>query len=426
MPEPEYRKIRAVRREEDPLAVLRARLEDSRLPVVEPQAPKPKVPFIFRPGFVAACVGTGIWALATNQPKSPTEINPPVPERLVVKNTTLPTVLPPAAPQELPGLERGREVQSSQSTPQKPEGGQSINLREMNFPDRFKLSTDRYRIVKDEDIGVARLLGWIGSLPTKLFFWDLRVGAGLEDKHIKYVVSLLEENENLKDVNVCINHSPVLSDCRRLFTDEKVIARNPFLLRAAVGLPLTFISELVQMFRRGDYYNPYTGTVVLYSGVPAISAHEIGHHQDFHRFESDWWYSLARPFPPVMLYQEWRASDNARQMLLPGERWQFTRYLMPAFATYVLGGLLMAKGVLKKTADRLGCDPGQVTTWQAVRSLATTSAAFYAGLVGAGAAAAAGASSLLVAGAFVGSFAAAAVVGRGIGRLFVPYPYERR
>jgi hypothetical protein len=53
--------------------------------------------------------------------------------------------------------------------------------------------------------------------------------------------------------------------------------------------------------------------------------------------------------PPVMLYQEWQASTNARDKILSkDDRNQFYRYLIPAFATYVLAMANRLKKMLKK------------------------------------------------------------------------------
>ena len=84
--------------------------------------------------------------------------------------------------------------------------------------------------------------------------------------------------------------------------------------------------------------------------MESIPAHEIGHNKDFSRFSTDWVYGLSRAIPPVMVYQEWKASDNARGLIIKKDDWQFNRYLIPALGTYVLG----AWGMMKKYASEIG------------------------------------------------------------------------
>ena len=89
--------------------------------------------------------------------------------------------------------------------------------------------------------------------------------------------------------------------------------------------------------------NPLTQTVVCYSNIESVTAHELGHHKDCQRFDRDWIYILARPLPPVFLYQEWKASSRACDIMSKEDGWQFNRYLMPAFLTYCLATYGMIK-----------------------------------------------------------------------------------
>ena len=79
-----------------------------------------------------------------------------------------------------------------------------------------------------------------------------------------------------------------------------------------------------------------TQTAVVYSNLTSFAAHEIGHHLDFQRFDSDWEYFLSRKIYPVMLFQEYAASIYAADIMAGADRWQIFRYLVPAFFTYLL------------------------------------------------------------------------------------------
>ncbi|MBX7139209.1 MAG: hypothetical protein K1X83_14640 [Oligoflexia bacterium] len=222
-----------------------------------------------------------------------------------------------------------------------------FSLSANNIKHDFRLETERYRIVKREDILFGRIIGHVASVPTKLFFWDGRVGAGLDTTGVREVVSMLERDKDIHGVMVRINHADPIGDCGRLFTDPQVVNRNPLLVRVVLGVPTVILGEGFSAMRRGDYYNPITNTAVLYSNVPCVAAHELGHHKDFKRFKTDWIYSVLTKIPPAFLYPEWRASAIAKSSLLrEDQQWQFKRYLIPAFATYVLAAIAAVKRIL--------------------------------------------------------------------------------
>jgi|SRR3989338_433192 len=220
-----------------------------------------------------------------------------------------------------------------------------VKTSSIDFSDDFYIKTERYNLIKKEEL--SKPIGHILSIPTKLYFWDWDLGWGLDEGRTKAVLSMLEENKKLSGLTVRINHNEPLYDCYRLFGDEKVADRNNFLARLLLGTVTSLGGELFSELRRGDYYNPMNQTAVLYSNIESISAHEIGHHIDCQRFNSDWEYTLFRILPPVMLYQEWQASQNATTLLSKDDQWQFNRYLLPAFLTYLIATYYMGKKVTK-------------------------------------------------------------------------------
>ncbi len=125
-------------------------------------------------------------------------------------------------------------------------------------------------------------------------------------------------------------------------TEVQLRERNPFLYRLIFGTLDTVKDEIFAEFCRANYYNPLTKTVVVYSNIESTFAHELGHHIDFERFDTDWVYSLSRILPPIMLYQEWVASIKAKNSLMSDkDRWQFKRYLIPAFFSYIIFSIVI-------------------------------------------------------------------------------------
>ncbi|MEK6760871.1 MAG: hypothetical protein AABX93_03030 [Nanoarchaeota archaeon] len=218
-----------------------------------------------------------------------------------------------------------------------------VKTEDIDFSKDFEIETERYHLVKDNDWLPSRLVGHVFSVPAKLIFWDSDFGWGLDEEKSRAVLSMLEKNKDLKDLTIRINHNEAFYDWYRMMFNDVLRERNPFLYRLGIGTFGTLGSEVWGEFFRGDYYNPLTKTVVLYSNIEAISAHELGHHKDFSRFDTDWLYSLSKFIPFVVLNHEGRASLNAKEIMAKEDEWQFDRYLIPAFFTYALGSIPLAK-----------------------------------------------------------------------------------
>lgn len=364
---------------------------------------------------IAAAILSPLYFLTGKKEEKATDIYP-VPELLQVNNTTLPTVK--IAAEERPLGDDAPKVIAVTK--------EGIDLSKVDLSGNFEIETDRYRLVKDEDMGISRVIGHVTSCISKILFLDADMGAGLDEDHIKGVIAMLENNPKLEGVYVRVNHNAVWQDCARLFNDPKVVERNSLPARIFFGLPATFMGELFAELSRGDYYNPMTQTAVLYSNVRSISAHEFGHHQDHQRFDSDWWYQLARPIPPVMLYQEYQASMNAKNdMLVPEDQWQFNRYLIPAFLTYLVASYAISKKRLMSMAEKGYSSAAEdVNALHVARHMGTTNGSFLAGLGAAHYAALAGVNPVLGAAALVGTWAACQVVADKTLKHVVPYPHE--
>jgi hypothetical protein len=223
-----------------------------------------------------------------------------------------------------------------------------VHVKDIDFSKNFTIKTERYNLIKEDDWLPSRFIGHLVSLPRRFIFWDWQVSQGCDEKRTRAALAMLEQKTELRNITVRLNHNEALYDMCKMFTDEKLIKRNPFLARATLGIISSVKDELLAELLRGDYYNPLTQTAVVYSNIESVGAHEMGHHQDFQSYKSDWAYTLSRILPPVMLYQEWKASTYARSIMSKDDDWQFKRYLIPAFGTYCLAVL----GMLKRAFSR--------------------------------------------------------------------------
>jgi len=213
------------------------------------------------------------------------------------------------------------------------------------------------------------VIGNILSLPYKLLLWSWKFNSHVisPDTEREVVEYLDARNlEALHDTRFRLNQYHPIQDLSRLARNHHVAW--PY--RLLVGLPLTLLMDVAlpgRLFPWGDYYNPYTNTVHLYSDDPAIALHEAGHAHDFatRRFKGT--YGMIRLVPFVSLAQEWVATDEAIQYLQEtndrdGELHAY-KILYPAYGSYI-GGYIYAPigtvaGVLvghaigrRKAADR--------------------------------------------------------------------------
>ncbi len=176
--------------------------------------------------------------------------------------------------------------------------------------------------------------GWIVGIPNKLLFWDRRIDSHrITSKTAETTVEYLEAN-NLPHIKVRMNQYAPIEDFRRLRKNKTVAWPYRYTLGLlAVGGEAILPGRLIG----GDHFNPFTQTVHLYSDVPAIALHELGHAKDFTRRRYQGTYALAYlPFPA---WHETIASRDAMDYLYQRHDRdgiiEANRILYPAYGTYV-------------------------------------------------------------------------------------------
>ena len=160
---------------------------------------------------------------------------------------------------------------------------------------------------------VSRGISYIGNLPSKLILLSKDVGNYPRENTQNYISKYVAD-EKLENVTVRIGHNKVLKDTARLFKDEK-LKDISLIGRIFLGIPATLFGGLHSKLTRGDYYNPFTKTAVIYSDVPAIALHELGHAKDYQNKGVPTLYSLFRLTGIGALYQEAKASIIAHKYI---------------------------------------------------------------------------------------------------------------
>lgn len=195
-------------------------------------------------------------------------------------------------------------------------------------------------------------LGNILALPGKIILWnwqfsDHAISQETEDGLIKYLNS--QTLPAFEDTVYQLNQYNPLGDLRALIHNHHVAW--PY--RLFPGLLVTLFYDVAlpgRLVPWGDYFNPYTNRVHLYSDDVTIALHEAGHAYDFSDHPLKGTYALTRFVLFFNLVQEWEATENAIDYLQEiGDReteYHAYRTLWPAYGTYVGGYLPIPFGFL--------------------------------------------------------------------------------
>ena len=185
------------------------------------------------------------------------------------------------------------------------------------------------------------VVGNVLALPSKLllFSWKFNlhyISPKTEEKLIEYLEA--RKLPALKDTKFQLNEYHPGQDLSRLIHNRHVAW--PY--RLLIGAPITIVFDVLlpgRLFPWGDYYNPYTNVVHLYSDHPAIALHEAGHAHDLATQRYKGSYASLRLLPFVDLYQEYKATKEAIGYLKevrdrPTELSAY-KILYPAYGSYV-------------------------------------------------------------------------------------------
>ncbi len=189
-------------------------------------------------------------------------------------------------------------------------------------------------------------LDWLGNIfgvLEKLLLWNWKVERHWIREDAKQAIAdyTRDNADVLGNVKVQLNRYAPQDDWSRLVHNHGV--KWPYRLFLGTFTVLIVDTLLINRIFGGDYYNPYTHTVHLYSDLPSVALHELGHAKDFGERRYRGSYSLFRILPFVDLYQEYIASHKAfqysRQRGDTKTEIEEYKVLYPAYGTYV-GGYL--------------------------------------------------------------------------------------
>ncbi len=232
---------------------------------------------------------------------------------------------------------------------------QSQVERYNNDPDMKRKNN---RMVVGKDPKLVRMIGWVGSMPAKLILINTHVGTSVGNLTAASVYLQLKTDPKLTDMTIRLNHINPWEDAVSMFTRPEIAAKYPFLMRL-LNFAEDFFGEIGLAFVRGDAYGSGANVAVLYSDVPAVALHELGHAKDYANKKNKWTrsiYELATLIPGMQLWKEAYASHYAFDNLASYVSGFWGRLhqkvsLCLAFMTYVVATIGALKSLAKKIED---------------------------------------------------------------------------
>jgi hypothetical protein len=215
-----------------------------------------------------------------------------------------------------------------------------IDVSRVNVAPELVAATRKSPIERGKPRPVLDGVGWVFGIPSKVILWNRRVENHDVSANTEASIRRYLDDNDLDHVKVRINQYAPLDDWRRLRANKTVGWGYRYTLGA-----LSVAGEAILPGRLfgGDHYNPFTGTIHLYSDVPAIALHEGGHAKDFTRRLFPGTYALVTALPFGSLWPEAIATGDAiayagQQGDAELERETY-RILFPAYGTYVGGSI---------------------------------------------------------------------------------------
>ncbi len=186
-------------------------------------------------------------------------------------------------------------------------------------------------------------LDWLGNLIgslAKLLIFNWKVERHKITEPTETAIDqFIQSHPELGGLAIQLNRYAPQDAMKRLFSNKGV--KWPY--RYTIGFITVLIVDVILINRifGGDHYNPFTHTVNLYSDLPSIALHELGHAEDFAKRRYRGSYALTRILPFVDLRQEYLATsatiEYARNEKLYPLELESYRVLYPAYGTYIGG-----------------------------------------------------------------------------------------
>lgn len=205
-------------------------------------------------------------------------------------------------------------------------------------PDSFGEQRLQIDVEHGERRPVIDGVGWIIGVPSKLLLLDPRAdNHDISPETVEEAYRFLSAKE-VDGVMMRVNQYDPVGEWKRLVKNDRVGLG----WRATMGTLYTLGYSLVpgRLFG-GDWYNPYTNTVHMYSDVPALALEQAAQAEDTRQRSHPGFYSAVKVLPLVGLVHEARAKqavfEHVDENGTPAEQAEARRVLHPQMGREVGG-----------------------------------------------------------------------------------------
>lgn len=175
-------------------------------------------------------------------------------------------------------------------------------------------------------------VGWVVGVPEKILLWNSRVNNHQISPQTEEQLRTYLASQGLVDVKVRLNQYAPREEWRRLRENNRIGAGWRYTIGTVSLLGYTLIPGRVF---GGDWYNPYTNTVNVYSDVPAIGMEEASYAWDVGQRRYPGTYAFFQGFPILNMWHHSLATSKTLDYLehsgTPGQVREAYHVLYPRY-----------------------------------------------------------------------------------------------
>lgn len=154
--------------------------------------------------------------------------------------------------------------------------------------------------------------GRILGVPRRVLLWNRRVNNHRISPYTEQIVAEYMSENDLQEVLVRVNEYAPLAEWKRLRNNRRVGAGWRYTVGALDVLVYTLMPGRLL---GGDWYNPFTDTINLYSDVPAIALHEAAYAKNIHHRRRPGTYAVVQHLPIIGMWYRTNATLEALDYL---------------------------------------------------------------------------------------------------------------
>lgn len=158
------------------------------------------------------------------------------------------------------------------------------------------------------DAPVIDAIGWVAGTPNKLALWDRRAdNHDIAPETVGGVLRYMNAN-SLNDVQVNVNRYDPLDEWGRLIANQRVGPGWKYTVGLYAHLKYTLLPGRVV---GGDWYNPYTDSLHLYSDIVPLGIARVAYAKDVRTRDYAGTYAASQEIPIVGMMHEALATEDA-------------------------------------------------------------------------------------------------------------------